>query len=1006
MHLKYLFAIAASLTMFATYDAAADWPMYRADAARSGYTAEAIPNQLQLRWSFRASQAPRPAWVTSERMKFDVAFQPIIMGDRVLFSSSVDDQLYCLNAVTGAVEWTFYTEGPIRFAPVGWQERVFLASDDGYLYALRLSDGELLWKKRGGPSDDRVLGNDRMTSHWPARGGPVVLDDTVYFAAGIWPSDGIYLHAIDAATGDAKWTNGETGGLYMAQPHGGANAKSGVAPQGYLLASDKQLFAPTGRAVPAAFDRNSGELTYYHLQKNQQRGGAWAMLADKYLLNSGCLFDQASGELIGKQGFGPTVATPEGLLWASGRSLVRYRWKDVERRDRKGKNVTVRALEQTQSIQRDREVFELIVAGNEAICGEEGRISTVDFTRQRTTWWTHDVEGTVFGLAAAGGRIIASTDRGVIYCFDGEPGSTVAAKIADDKTVSEDQAVAIAAEEILQKTGATDGYCVDLGAGDGRLALELAKRTNLQIYAVEADVKKVAVARKLLSDAGLYGSRVTVHHADPAKVAYPKYFANLIVSSQSLNQKFDEATSENAFRMQRPYGGKICTGSLGEMQVDTRGELAGAGSWTHHNADAANTICSKDQVVRGPLRVSWFRDVDFEIPNRHGQGPAPLSHRGHLVVGGVDGLISLDAYNGRTEWKFAFAGHLRDYDGIHHDVGVSETGGTYCLSDDSVYVRSGERCIRVDLATGKKVREFSTPVSANAKDRDWGYLAFHDGLLFGSVSNEQHTVSPRYKLTRLRNESVSLFAIDPDTGDVRWQFKPKHSIRNNAIAITGDRVYLIDRELAEADHISNPKRDGRHRPLLKPGDQADGELIALDVRSGKEVWRKTDDIFGTQLAVSNTHEVLLMFYQAVRHNFFKLPSEVGGRIAAFDTADGKRRWDNTGDYKTRPLINDYRVYSQGGSWDLLTGETLPFKFDRSYGCGQIAASANLMLFRSGTLGYVDLTRDAGTENIGGVRPGCWINAIPAGGLVLIPDGSSKCKCSYQMRAWFALHGED
>ena len=87
---------------------------------------------------------------------------------------------------------------------------------------------------------------------------------------------------------------------------------------------------------------------------------------------------------------------------------------------------------------------------------------------------------------------------------------------------------------------------------------------------------------------------------------------------------------------------------------------------------------------------------------------------------------------------------------------------------------------------------------------------------------------------------------------------------------------------------------------------------------------------------------------------------------------------------------------------MLDGSTKPFALDRSYGCGQISAGKNLMLFRSGTLGYLDLTRDAGTENFGGMRPGCFINAIPAGGLVLAPDGSSKCRCSYQMRAWFAL----
>ena len=52
----------------------------------------------------------------------------------------------------------------------------------------------------------------------------------------------------------------------MPQPHGGANAKSGVTAQGYLLADDDHLFVPTGRAVPAAFKRADGEFDYYRLQ--------------------------------------------------------------------------------------------------------------------------------------------------------------------------------------------------------------------------------------------------------------------------------------------------------------------------------------------------------------------------------------------------------------------------------------------------------------------------------------------------------------------------------------------------------------------------------------------------------------------------------------------------------------------------------------------------------------------------------------------------------------------
>lgn len=991
--------------------AADDWPMYRADAARSGYTAEAIPNQLKLRWVFRAAHEPRTAWPTSERTKFDEAFQPIIAGDLVLFGSSADDKVYALDATTGEPRWTFFTDGPIRFAPVAWRDRVFVVSDDGWLYSLRADDGELLWKHCGGPSDEKLLGNERLVSRWPARGGPVVFDDTVYFTAGIWPSDGIYLHAIDAETREVKWTNDATGGLVLPQPHGGAESRSGVSPQGYLLATDDQLFVPTGRAVPAAFHRADGQLAYYHLQKNGQTGGSWAMLSDRYLFNGGALFDQKTGDLAAKRGFGPMVATPEGLLWATGRSLTRYRWKGAEKRDRKGDLVKYRALEEVRLIQRDAEVLELIVAGGDAICGEAGRVSAVDYTRQRTTWWSHDVEGDVRGLAAAGGRIIASTDSGIVYCFDGEVDDSLAkveSATADQArpSRSHDEKYASAAEEIIRKTGITEGFCVDLGAGGCELAIALAKCTKLQIYAVEQDADKVAAARRKLDEAGLYGDRVTVHQANPDSPPYPKYFANLVVSARSLNDELRKVADEHMLRMQRPYGGKICTGRLGEMTVRTRDELGGAGSWTHQNSDTGNTICSMDTRIKGPLRMLWFRDVEFEIPNRHGQGPTPLVHRGYMVVGGVDGLCAIDTYNGRQLWTFDLPGHLRDYDGIHHDVGVGETGGTFCLSDESVFVRTDDRCLQLDLATGEQVAEFHTPVEKEEKNRAWGYLAFKDGLLYGSVLNDEHKVSPRYKLTKLRSESVLLFAIDTITRKLKWRFEPQHSIRNNAVAIDADHVYVIDRPLAMADLITEARRDGRHRPLLKPGEHPDGELIALDRRTGAVAWRQAEDVFGTQVSVSEEHGVLLIYYQAVRHKFFKLPSEIGGRIAAVNTASGERRWDREADYHTRPLINDYKVYAQGASWDLLTGESLEFNLDRSYGCGQISASANLMLFRSGTLGYIDLTRDAGTENIGGIRPSCWINAVPAGGIVLVPDGSAKCRCSYQIKAWFALQGED
>lgn len=48
------------------------------------------------------------------------------------------------------------------------------------------------------------------------------------------------------------------------------------------------------------------------------------------------------------------------------------------------------------------------------------------------------------------------------------------------------------------------------------VAYELAKQSDLFIVAIDADARKVEMARRKLDAAGVYGSRVTVLQADPA----------------------------------------------------------------------------------------------------------------------------------------------------------------------------------------------------------------------------------------------------------------------------------------------------------------------------------------------------------------------------------------------------------------------------------------------------------------------------------------------------------
>ena len=98
---------------------------------------------------------------------------------------------------------------------------MYAGSDDGYVYCLSAATGELLWKYRAGPTDEKVIGNGRMISHWPVRTSVLVDDGTVYFGAGVFPYEGIYICALDAADGSVIWRNDTIGDRVHELDNGG-----------------------------------------------------------------------------------------------------------------------------------------------------------------------------------------------------------------------------------------------------------------------------------------------------------------------------------------------------------------------------------------------------------------------------------------------------------------------------------------------------------------------------------------------------------------------------------------------------------------------------------------------------------------------------------------------------------------------------------------------------------------------------------------------------------------
>jgi len=279
---------------------AGDWPTWRYDANRSAASTHELPAHLHLQWK-RELPPPRPAFPEDVRLCFDISYEPVVMGKTMFVPSMVADSVTAINVETGAKKWTFYADGPVRFAPVAWEGKVFFVSDDGCLYCVGAEDGELAWKFSGTPSGQdgsKLLGDGRLVSRWAARGGPVLLNGTVYFAAGVWPFEGTFVYAIDAQTGRQVWANKECGLIKDGLIDHGTRRDGGLSPQGYLAVIGDRLIVPSGRSLPAIFDLKSGKMEPYTSGWGGRDGlakGCWYVSGiGDYLFQSGDVYALAA----------------------------------------------------------------------------------------------------------------------------------------------------------------------------------------------------------------------------------------------------------------------------------------------------------------------------------------------------------------------------------------------------------------------------------------------------------------------------------------------------------------------------------------------------------------------------------------------------------------------------------------------------------------------------------------------------------------------------------------
>ena len=1034
-----------------------DWPMWRFDATRSAASTNALPDQFNLIWK-RKFTPRQQAWddpLNLDLMPYDRQFEPIVMDGRLLMGFNDQNKLVAFDADTGAEIWTAYAEAPVRLPPAGWKDRVFFCSDDGFLYCIEVATGKLLWKFRGAPNAQHAIGNRRLISVWPARGGPVVRDDTVYFAASIWPMMGTFIYALDADTGEVRWVNDSTGAQYIKQPHS-APSFAGVAPQGAMVATKEMLIVPGGRSVPATFDRADGKFRYFEINAGGKGTGGSFVTANEshFFVHTRGKGTRAFKLKDGiKTSFMPSEPViHHGMIYSAEKS--------------KDDKALIRAYGSDQKVVWELPADgtkDLILVGGRLVAAGADSISIIRLPKEDTPAKVdHKIpmNESVERVIVADNKLFVVTLDGQVMAFgDGQPQQSVPTK--QQKLVSPTEEAKQAVSRMLA-AGEPEGYGLWFGDSNSKLVHALAADSPfVQLAVVDSAPDAVAKMNRRL-DAWGRRANISVHHSELGEFKAPQYIANMIFVDRDRTSDSDIKRIYNSVR---PFGGVMhvlsdgdrnaiaatiksmnleqASVEVGDDSVIVRrvGALPGSADWTHQYGDVANTIKSNDRRVKLPLGVLWFGgSSNMDVLPRHGHGPPEQVIGGRLFIQGMNSLSARDVYTGRVLWKREFK-DLGTFDVYYdktyentplnpkynqvHIPGANGRGTNYVATDDRVYLIEANVCHVLDPASGKTLTEIKLPASDSDEVANWGYIGVYKDVLIGGFGFAKYAKRRGLKFegdkdlkdnragfgskSLDRAASIALVGFDRHSGKLLWQVDAKHSFWHNGIVAGGDQIYCLDRNPSKVEQAM--LRRGIPRPDTY-------RILAMDYQTGKPNWEIKEGIFGTWLSYSQQHDLLL---QAGASASDRLSTESGSGMAVYNAVDGQLRWEKKSLKYAGPCIlhndliitnaNSYSVsagafYLRDGKQKMvtnpITGKTMPWKVTRAYGCNNIIASENFLTFRSGAAGFYDLLSDSGTGNLGGFKSGCTSNLVVAGGVLNAPDYTRTCSCSYQNQTSLAM----
>jgi len=458
----------------------------------------------------------------------------------------------------------------------------------------------------------------------------------------------------------------------------------------------------------------------------------------------------------------------------------------------------------------------------------------------------------------------------------------------------------------------------------------------------------------------------------------------------------------------------------GLWAVIRRGPILGSGDWAQLYADTAHTACSGDQL-RGPMALQWFGEPGpRSIIDRHHRPMSSLVKDGRIFVPALDKIICVDAYNGTELWSLDVPNSRR--------IGALKDSGQMMVTDDYVYIAAEDKCWAVDVATGAVKLTIQVPQLDNLNRHDWGYLnhlgnyilgsgqkakaSFYKQDFHGKPDNGSHVLEGDFRQVIV---SDYLFATNRRNGEVKWTYKDG-TIMNSAVTVGDGRIYFAE--------CRNPEimkdEDGRLR--IDKFCAKNLFIVALDAETGVKIWERPSQFPYEHIMFLNYAENTLLFTGTYNKN-----NLVNYGLFTFAADTGEKKWqteyiglNNTGtkpfgtggehgEQWQHPVINGRTIYSRPYAFDLHTGEKKQyFVYRGGSGCGGLTGSAYYLYGRGSNprMYPIETESTRGIQLTNVTRPGCWLNIIPANGLILVPESSSGCTCSYSIQSSLAFAPRD